>query len=182
MQPSTTSQVLFAPLSLPPSTPSGPGTLLSPSTAPPTHDVGRVPPELVPNLALDAQISNASSENHNTLSKKRCTMTVEDREEDKELEASRANPAKRSRLSNGEYTWLSMMQFVNIDRKYLILDDCDEHGMYTDVVVQDIGDTVAEEQQYLNHENPTADVAHFFQKAARIAGDKRGRQECVSCR
>jgi len=146
MQPSTMSQVLFAPSSLPPSTPSGPGTSLLPSTAPPTHE-GRVPPKLVPNLALDAQISNASSENRNTLSKKLCTMTVEDCEEDKELEASKVNPAKRSRLSNGEYTWLSMMQFVNIDCKYLILDDCNEHEMYTYIVVQDISDTVAEEQQ-----------------------------------
>jgi len=83
-------------------------------------------------------------------------MTVEDCEEDKELEASRENPAKHSRPSNSEYTWLSVMQSVNIDRKYLILDDCDEHEMYTDVVVQDIGDTVAEEKQYLNHKNPTA--------------------------
>ncbi|KAF8186318.1 hypothetical protein BJ912DRAFT_469614 [Pholiota molesta] len=54
--------------------------------------------------------------------------------------------------------------------------------MHGDVHVTEIFDDDDSGPKSLNKSTPTADIDHFFEKAVRVAGEKKGRRLCLTCK
>jgi len=56
--------------------------------------------------------------------------------------------------------------------------------MHKDINIQDIGDSDddSDKSKKLNQSRPTADIEHFFRRAPKIPGDKKGRVSCECCK
>jgi len=56
--------------------------------------------------------------------------------------------------------------------------------MHKDVKIQAIKESDDDDDtpKKLNRTQPTADIEHFFQRAPKVPGEKKGRVTCLSCK